>query len=323
MHADRELKLVAPRGRPQKQCQHCRTARGSRSHHAKCDCGEKREKLLSYTNGVVTIDFLRKVKHSCCCIHGEQCICGKKRGTDFNTAQRTIESKPNFSVSAVREHTNITAGAGLNTCRTVSNAAHTSGTSYQTLLSQTSHNSTAEQAIFPDLTRSQTKSNNVSQRVVDDPMLSPNTSIALGTMTGTSHATISIPRYSIDSLLPTNQLNTAGADAFGTDCNITNNGPPSATPTTTSTLVSYAAAHSSDVLTAEQWFDSDAAPINLESLDDYSIWSGAEFSDITGSEWRVLPADLNLSQSIGSLPFDPNKNLSDFFWPLPYSEEFN
>jgi hypothetical protein len=42
--ADRELKMIAPKGRPVKQCEHCRSARKDKSHHAKCDCGSKKLK---------------------------------------------------------------------------------------------------------------------------------------------------------------------------------------------------------------------------------------------------------------------------------------
>jgi len=42
-NVDRELRLIAPKGRPVKQCEHCRGARKSKSHHAKCDCGDKKE----------------------------------------------------------------------------------------------------------------------------------------------------------------------------------------------------------------------------------------------------------------------------------------
>ncbi|KAF2452791.1 copper fist DNA binding domain-containing protein, partial [Lineolata rhizophorae] len=37
-HIDRELRHINPKGRPVKQCEHCRGARKSKSHHAKCDC---------------------------------------------------------------------------------------------------------------------------------------------------------------------------------------------------------------------------------------------------------------------------------------------
>ena len=41
---DRELHFIAPKGRPVKQCDHCRGARKSKSHHAKCDCGGRKER---------------------------------------------------------------------------------------------------------------------------------------------------------------------------------------------------------------------------------------------------------------------------------------
>jgi hypothetical protein len=43
-HTDRDLHHINPKGRPVKQCEHCRGARKSKSHHAKCDCGDKKDK---------------------------------------------------------------------------------------------------------------------------------------------------------------------------------------------------------------------------------------------------------------------------------------
>ena len=45
--ADRELFPIAPKGRPVKQCEHCRSARKDKSHHAKCNCGNKKHKDTS------------------------------------------------------------------------------------------------------------------------------------------------------------------------------------------------------------------------------------------------------------------------------------
>lgn len=44
MFEDRDLHHINPKGRPVKQCEHCRGARKSKSHHAKCDCGDKKDK---------------------------------------------------------------------------------------------------------------------------------------------------------------------------------------------------------------------------------------------------------------------------------------
>lgn len=104
MRAGRELKPVASRGRPEKQCEHCRNARKSRSHHAKCDCGEKKEKVVGYANDDSTSAALHAVEHYCCCIHGEQCICGMKKGAGSKVAQHTLKSKLNFSVTIAGEH---------------------------------------------------------------------------------------------------------------------------------------------------------------------------------------------------------------------------
>lgn len=44
VNTDRELTHINPKGRPVKQCEHCRGARKAKSHHARCDCGEKKDK---------------------------------------------------------------------------------------------------------------------------------------------------------------------------------------------------------------------------------------------------------------------------------------
>lgn len=316
VRADRELKPVASRGRPQKQCEHCRNARKFRSHHAKCDCGEKKGKLLGYANDDLTSGALDTVEHDCCCIHGEQCTCGMTKGADSKAAQHTVKSRPNFS-AALSESTLIVVVDGYHKlCHTLNNAALISGTPYQVSRSQTSHDSTTEQATYADPARPQTDSNSVSQHLVDESTLGQNSSNVLGAMT-------SIPQYSVDSLLPTNQLNTAGTDAFGIGYTDFSYGIPLAAPITTSGLVSSADAQSSEALTAEQWFNLSATPINLNRLDGYSAWPGAEFFANTDSEWRVSPTGPNLSRSAGDLPFDSNKILSDFVWSLPCSGDFN
>ncbi|KAF2098185.1 hypothetical protein NA57DRAFT_76979 [Rhizodiscina lignyota] len=71
-HTDRELHFIAPKGRPVKQCDHCRGARKSKSHHAKCDCGGRKER------GEVKLD-----DKNCCCTLGDNCICGLKNASEL------------------------------------------------------------------------------------------------------------------------------------------------------------------------------------------------------------------------------------------------
>ncbi|QDS71914.1 hypothetical protein FKW77_000458 [Venturia effusa] len=70
-HHDRELKVIAPKGRPVKQCEHCRSARKDKSHHAKCDCGSK--KLKDVPESEPTMESM-----DCCCHQGSECVCGIK-----------------------------------------------------------------------------------------------------------------------------------------------------------------------------------------------------------------------------------------------------
>lgn len=87
-HADRELFPIAPKGRPVKQCEHCRSARKDKSHHAKCNCGNKKHKDTS-ESGPKIEDF------GCCCHKpGNKCICGNKSETSDLRIQEALLRRP-------------------------------------------------------------------------------------------------------------------------------------------------------------------------------------------------------------------------------------
>lgn len=178
-------------------------------------------------NDDLTSGALDTVKHDCCCIHGEQCICGMKKGADSKAAQHTVESRPSSS-AALSGNTLIVVVHGCHKpCHTLNNAAHVSGTLYQVPRSRTSHGSTTEHAIYTDLAHSQPDSNGVSQRLVGESTSGQNSSNIFG-------GTTSISQYLVDSLLPINQLNTAGTDTFGIGYTEFSYGIPPAAPITTS-----------------------------------------------------------------------------------------
>lgn len=88
-HADRELFPIAPKGRPVKQCEHCRSARKDKSHHAKCNCGNKKHKDTSLESGPKIEDF------GCCCHKpGNKCVCGIKSETSDLRIQEALLRRP-------------------------------------------------------------------------------------------------------------------------------------------------------------------------------------------------------------------------------------
>ncbi|KIW04195.1 uncharacterized protein PV09_04503 [Verruconis gallopava] len=85
-HADRELFPIAPKGRPVKQCEHCRTARKDKSHHAKCNCGNKKHKDVSSESGP-------KIEGFGCSCHkpGNKCVCGiKSEAADLRIQEQLL-----------------------------------------------------------------------------------------------------------------------------------------------------------------------------------------------------------------------------------------
>ncbi|TID20763.1 Copper fist DNA-binding protein [Venturia nashicola] len=98
-HHDRELKMIAPKGRPVKQCEHCRSARKDKSHHAKCDCGSK--KLKDVPESEPTMESM-----DCCCHKGHECVCGiksemadRRQETILRRRTMPVKSKPCLSSS--------------------------------------------------------------------------------------------------------------------------------------------------------------------------------------------------------------------------------
>jgi hypothetical protein len=104
--AERELRLIAPKGRPVKQCDHCRGARNSKSSHTKCDCGTKRErKEHSPVKGAPA----RPAESACSCADGDDCHCGRKSETVESRMARSlarpappVKSKSTLSVAETK-----------------------------------------------------------------------------------------------------------------------------------------------------------------------------------------------------------------------------
>ncbi|KAF2733425.1 hypothetical protein EJ04DRAFT_605508 [Polyplosphaeria fusca] len=148
-HNDRELHHINPKGRPVKQCEHCRTARKSKSHHAKCDCGEKKDKdkhkdkgdakgEISSDTSPGDISNLDAVEEgSCCCHSGSKCICGVKKepfDLKLDTGKLTLHgarAKPKLTATHSESILTVFANGHHKPCHRNNNSAHVSGAPYK------------------------------------------------------------------------------------------------------------------------------------------------------------------------------------------------
>ncbi|KAF1809830.1 hypothetical protein P152DRAFT_366585, partial [Eremomyces bilateralis CBS 781.70] len=126
------------RGRPVKQCEHCRGARKSKSHHAKCDCGERKEnsgldvKRTQFDLCLVVV--LRDLTlHHCACFQGSQCVCGLKSESvdpDLPPKPRS-KARPGMSTAHSESTLMVFANGHHKPCHRSNNLAHTSGVPYR------------------------------------------------------------------------------------------------------------------------------------------------------------------------------------------------
>lgn len=139
-HSDRELHHINPKGRPVKQCEHCRGARKSKSHHAKCDCGDKKDKIKNK-------DDLKAHSNHCGCHTGGKCMCGGKKdspGLRLDTSRQTLhDMRARPKVTAAHSESNLTvfANGHHRPCHRNNNSAHLSGLPYQLSRPQSLHGS--------------------------------------------------------------------------------------------------------------------------------------------------------------------------------------
>jgi hypothetical protein len=145
--ADRELKFIPPKGRPVKQCEHCRTARKSKSHHAKCDCGSKKEKKSkekAESPPVVPREIPSPIQAAspsshdsgCYCHDGDPCTCGSKPETaEMRQVRRTpqpVRSRPSLTTSSSETKLMTITNGHHAPCHRNNMMAHTSGAPYPT-----------------------------------------------------------------------------------------------------------------------------------------------------------------------------------------------
>lgn len=148
---DRELHHINPKGRPVKQCEHCRGARKSKSHHAKCDCGDKKDKhkdkgdakgmLRAGSDSDEASNDDTAHDNRCNCHSGAKCICGiKKEPIDLrldlrlDTSRQTLHdarAKPKLTSTHSESTLTVFANGHHKPCHRNNNTAHVSGMPYK------------------------------------------------------------------------------------------------------------------------------------------------------------------------------------------------
>ncbi|KAF4543261.1 Copper fist DNA binding domain protein [Lasiodiplodia theobromae] len=170
-HSDRPLKHINPKGRPVKQCEHCQKARKTKSHHARCDCGTKKDKAKaekaaaaaaqasaseSEHDAHVNIETalsLGAPSQGCACHLGEKCLCGMKKDLDLKldtgfakNGQLTKAAKPRLTTAHSETTLTVFANGHHKPCHRLNNSAHTSGAPYRIPRHHTTHGGTVHKS---------------------------------------------------------------------------------------------------------------------------------------------------------------------------------
>ncbi|KAF2203580.1 hypothetical protein GQ43DRAFT_454346 [Delitschia confertaspora ATCC 74209] len=323
-HTDRELHHINPKGRPVKQCEHCRGARKSKSHHAKCECGDKKdkdkskdkvdakgEKLAGLSVEEVSNHAAVDGKKSCACHSGAKCICGLKKdtlGLKLDTGKHTLHGttrKPKLSTAHSESTLTVFANGHHKPCHRNNNTAHVSGAPYKIPRPHTLHGHSAFASYSHDsLQRVPELPESPAPRAVDTWSLSNN---ELYSMFGSS------TQRSVDSL-PITPLTGALDSASLQDSLFT-------APSSTILCPDGNSPESlSDAAPAPQWWSN---PVNSQfGLGSLSTSPSQDCLPNLENEFSIPSAGLNNPLwSAGDLPLDPNKLKDTFTQPLSHSGE--
>jgi hypothetical protein len=115
-----------------KQCDHCRTARKSKSHHAKCDCGHKKTKSPLEKSDSSEQLFLQEHESGCLCHSGEACSCGNKpESAELRQGRQPTRPRPALASNNSEPKLMIRTNGHHAPIHRNNNLAHTSGAPYQ------------------------------------------------------------------------------------------------------------------------------------------------------------------------------------------------
>lgn len=301
-HRDRPLKHIAPKGRPVKQCEHCRDARKSKSHHAKCDCGSKRPKDKKSEP--------KSEDHGCCCHIGTECLCSNKADssdlrleTSLSRQVNNAKAKPKLTTSSSDSTLPTFAGGHHKPLHRHNNLAHTSGAPYKIPRPHTLHGASA----FAEATRRNT--DDVPQRAVDDLLLYSNSSSSKLYNTGGAQLSAEDLRLSSQAASLTNF---ESKDMWGIPSG--SSGSPfeeDLVPTTSADMIT----------TSMTWFES-SLPAVAEGNEDLALMPSTSITGMSDWEWSNIPSATTEYFSPSDLPLVPDPGqLADYAQPISHSGE--
>lgn len=318
--ADRELHHINPKGRPVKQCEHCRGARKSKSHHAKCECGDRKDKHKDKadTKGEPSVDVGAGAisnhatvhDNSCGCHSGSKCICGiKKEPADLrlDTSKQTlhhVRARPKVTATHSESNLTVFANGHHRPCHRNNNTAHVSGAPYKIPRPHTLHGTAFEQFMK---TSSYTQPEASTQRAVDTFSLSNRD---FYTMLGATPQNEALPLTPISGSLDTsNYQESIFANRSATfpqeNCS----------PTET---------HLTDAIGAPQWPWSDSLA-NITRNFGFGSLSTSPSQDCLPNldgEWPIPSAGLtHPTWSAGDLPLDTSNLVDSVMQPISNSGE--
>ncbi|KAK7545968.1 hypothetical protein BKA81DRAFT_94452 [Phyllosticta paracitricarpa] len=335
-HLDRPLKHINPKGRPVKQCDHCQKARKNKSHHARCDCGPKKDKTKAekaahesenHHDGSINIgSSLNFVATStgCKCHSGEKCICGIKKepgdlklDTGFpKTGALLNKNKPRLTTAHSETTLTVFANGHHKPCHRLNNMAHTSGAPYKIPRHNTHHGSVHRS--HDNLAEVYSKSMDPARRSVDSLNLTNSTFNFFPQQTTSE----SVP---ITPLAAGLENDNAGFDPskylFNTQQQTAYDKMPGETTMAPSVTMSE-----SMPVNQYSWMNNNVFPGQQYGMDSISTSPTGDLTpEYDLNTLTSAAADIHHNPypwSAGDLPLDPNK-LSDSLQPVSHSGESN
>lgn len=322
---DRELHHINPKGRPVKQCEHCRGARKSKSHHARCDCGDKKDKDKHKDKGDANGEIIQRsgthnnsdhfLAHDsrCQCHSGGKCICGTVKETvdlKLDTSRQTLHdtrTKPKLTTTHSESHLTVFANGHHKPCHRNNNSAHVSGAPYKIPRPHTLHGHAAFAALSQGTNSYNTKPEAPATRSLDTLSLSNNDFYAMFGST----------QRSADDLPSTTMASSLDATAFQ-DSLFQNQ----------SSLFSQdgnsPGSNVSETFSNQQWPWTTNAVTPINSMFTYGSLSTSPSQDCLpnlDSDWSIPSAGFNPLWSAGDLPLDPSKFTDALAQPISHSGE--
>ncbi|KAL5115832.1 transcriptional activator haa1 [Pleosporales sp. CAS-2024a] len=326
-HADRELHHINPKGRPVKQCEHCRGARKAKSHHAKCDCGDKKDKDKvkdhadakgEMTHGLHlhlhdTSDPSAAHDMRCQCHAGAKCLCGTiKDSVDLklDTSKQTLHdarSKPKLATAHSESHLTVFANGHHKPCHRNNNSAHVSGAPYKIPRPHTLHGHLTFAALSQGGNGYNTRPEPQASRSMDTLSLSNNDFYA---MFGSTHTSADEdPATSMATSLDATAFHDSIFTGQNTLFNPDGNSPGS---------------NVSDTFSTQQWPWTAATVTPVNAMFNFGSLSTSPSQDCLpnlDADWSIPSAGFNPVWSAGDLPLDPSKLTDTFAQPISHSGE--